>query len=151
MNHRAAWILGVVALGSLVACEPPPVAADACPADPLVAYGGFQADGVLEMVVIAPFKPSSVARQFDTVQPEDVTGAALVHQTGDNYLRISVLPQAGAKQVIVRTVQLCAPSGTDPTDGSLYPHLSLIVDLPDDHAEGVPVSVTIAIDGADAA
>lgn len=139
----------VVALGvaSLAACDPPPVAAPACSADPLVAYGGFQADGVLELVVVAPYVASSTAAQFDTVQPTDVTGAALIHQSGDNYLRVSVLPDANASQVIVQTEQLCAPSGTDPTDGSLHPHISLIVDLPGDRSEGVPVHVEISIAG----
>jgi hypothetical protein len=149
MIDRARCILGSLAIASFaVACDPPPVAAAACPTEPLVAYGGFQAEGVLEVVVVAPFKSSSSVREFDTVQPEDVTGAALVHQSGDNYLRVSLLPQAGSKQVIVQVVQLCAPSGTDPTDGSLYPHFSLIVDLPADQSEGVPVHVEISEDGA---
>lgn len=144
----AAALLGAaIALAALFGCEPPPVAAPACPAEPLVAYGGFIADGALEVVVIAPFMASSSVRQFDAVQPQDVTGAALLHQSGDNYLRVSVLPEVGATEVEIRTEQICAPSGTDPTDGSLHPHLSLIVELPADHAEGVPVHVAIEIDG----
>lgn len=142
-------VVAAVSFLALVGCEPPPVAAPACPSEPLVAYGGFIADGALEVVVVAPFKSSSSAHQFDTVQPEDVTGAALLHQSGDNYLRVSVLPEAGATAIEIRTEQICAPSGTDPTDGSLHPHLSLTVDLPADRSEGVPVHVEIEVDGED--
>jgi hypothetical protein len=133
------------ALVGLVACDPPPAAAPECPAEPLVAYGGFQADGVLEIVVLAPFN-ASTARVFDTVQPDEVIGGALLHQSGDNYLRVSILPDDDATKAIVRTVHLCAPKGTDATDGRLYPHLSLVVELPASREEGVPVKVSISIE-----
>lgn len=139
-------LLAVFALVGALACDEPPVSAPECPVEPLVAYGGFQADGVLEIVVLAPFKASS-AHMFDTIQPDDVIGGALLRQSGDNYLRVSLLPDADATQAIVRTVHLCAPKGTDPTDGRLYPHLALTVALPASRDDGVPVHVVISIEG----
>ncbi len=142
---RSRALLSVFALVALSACDPPPTSAPECPVEPLVAYGGFQADGVLEIVVLAPFK-ASTAHMFGTVQPEDVIGGALQHQSGDNYLRVSMIPAADATQSIIRTVHLCAPKGTDPTDGRLYPHLSLVIALPASREEGVPVHVTISVE-----
>lgn len=139
-------LVGVLGVVGAMGCEEPPVSAPECPAEPLVAYGGFQAEGVLEIVVLAPFK-ATTAHMFDTIQPEDVVGGVLLGQSGDNYLRVSILPEASATQAIIRTVHLCALPGTDPTDGRLYPHLALTVTLPASREEGVPVQVSIAIEG----
>jgi hypothetical protein len=139
-------LLLVPLIAATIGCDPPPVSAPTCSTEPLVAYGGYLEDGVLEVVLLAPFKANSGTHLFDTVQPQDVFGAALLKQEGDNYLRVDVLPEDQATQVVIKGAQICAPPGTDPTDGSLYPHFQLIVDLPASNEAGDPVQVAIISD-----